>query len=253
VNEHDLTVACALEANVPLRTDEVADWSDVLRRANVVVSVTSGAVAQLHRRRTRTKRASRRFAIAFAAVLAAALVAVLSVGAAQGWWFFKRGATVPYNVFSAVNGRVVGWAPTGHDWFAVFVDRRGSDWCHLKGTSWRMALVETKKLPVRVVADRRISGAMCGNELAWVRAGRFSDGQHREVAFMLWATPSLGATTSIYRIEGNRFTLLARIPGDRVVLGRGTVTVHWENPGRSPHGELEDVYRFSGGAYRLQH
>jgi hypothetical protein len=48
-----------------------------------------------------------------------------------------------------------------------------------------MALVETSRVPVRVVADRRIAGAMCGNELAWVRAGRFSDGRHREVALML--------------------------------------------------------------------
>jgi hypothetical protein len=249
VNERDLTIAFALEARVPLRTGEAADWNDVLRRANVVASVSNGAVSRLTVRRTRSRR---RFSVVLAAVLAASLVAVLSVGAAQGWWFFKRGATVPYDVFSAVNGRVVGWAPTGHDWFAVYINRIGPDWCHLQGTSWRMALVETKKLPVRVVADRRISGAMCGNELSWIRSGRFSDGRHREVAFMLWATPSLGAITSIYRIDGNRFRLLARIPGDRVVLGRGTVMVHWENTGRSPHGELKDVYRFKNGRYRLQ-
>jgi hypothetical protein len=40
-----------------------------------------------------------------------------------------------------------------------------------------MALVETSRLPVRLIADRRIAGAMCGNELAWVRTGRFSDGR----------------------------------------------------------------------------
>jgi hypothetical protein len=52
------------------------------------------------------------------------------------------------------------------------------------------------------VADRRIGGTMCGNELAGVRAGRFSDGRHREVAFMLWTTPSIGAWTSIYCVGG---------------------------------------------------
>jgi hypothetical protein len=31
-----------------------------------------------------------------------------------------------------------------------------------------------------------------------------------------------------------------------VTLGRGTVTVRFENRGRSAHGELEDVYRFVG-------
>lgn len=159
-------------------------------------------------------------------------------------------ATVPYDVVSAVHGRVVGWAKTGGDWFVVYVDRRGGDWCGLKGASWRMAFVETTKLPVRPVADRRIGGAMCGNELAWVRAGRFSDGRHREVAFMLWTTPSIGAWTYIYRVGGAGFSLLARFGGDRVVLRRGTVTVSFENRGRSPHGEIEDVYRFVGD-YRL--
>jgi hypothetical protein len=36
-----------------------------------------------------------------------------------------------------------------------------------------------------------------------------------------------------------------------VTLGPGTATVSFENRGRSPHGEIEDVYRFRGGAYRL--
>ncbi len=92
---------------------------------------------------------------------------------------------------------------------------------------------------------------MCGNEFAWVRTGRFSDGRHREVAFMLWTTPSIGATTSIYRVADGRFSLLARFGGDKVTLGRGTVTVGFENRGRSTHGELADVYRFVGGRYRL--
>lgn len=160
-------------------------------------------------------------------------------------------ATVPEPIVEAVHGRVVGWARGGSDWFAVYVDRKGSGWCGLGGASWRMALVETKQLPVRVIADRRIGGAMCGNELAWVRAGRFSDGRHREVAFMLWTTPSIGAWTYIYRIDGGRFRLLARFGGDKVTLGLGTATVSFENRGRSRGGELEDVYRFVGGRYRL--
>jgi hypothetical protein len=171
-------------------------------------------------------------------------VASVAVGAASA-------ATVPYDVFAAVHGRVVGWAKTGSDWFVVYVDRNGGDWCGLRGASWRMALVETTHLPVHVTADRRIGGAMCGNELAWVRAGRFSDGRHREVAFMLWTTPSTGARSYIYRVDGGRFRLLAKFAGDKVSLSRGTVTVSFENRGRSQHGELEDVYRFAGGHYRL--
>jgi hypothetical protein len=75
--------------------------------------------------------------------------------------------------------------------------------------------------PVRVTADRRLDGAMCGNSLAWVRAGHFSDGKHPETAFMLWTTPSIGATTYIYRIGGERLQLLATFGGDKVTLGRG--------------------------------
>jgi hypothetical protein len=92
---------------------------------------------------------------------------------------------------------------------------------------------------------------MCGNELAWVRGGRFSDGRHREVAFMLWTTPAIGATTFLYRVNGHRFHRLAAFVGDRVALERGTVTVTFENRGRSPKGELQDVYRFDGARYRL--
>src|SRR5919204_4122 len=105
-------------------------------------------------------------------------------------------------------------------------------WARLRADSRRLvrlgsdgSRLETPELPVRVVADRRIGGAMCGNDLAWVRAGRFSDGRHREVAFMLWTTPSIGATASIYRVDGGRFRSLASFAGDRVVLARGTVVV----------------------------
>jgi hypothetical protein len=160
-------------------------------------------------------------------------------------------ATVPYPISYVVHGRVMGWAKSGPDWFAVYVDRPGGLWCGLEGTSWRMAVISNNPLPPHVAADRRIGGAMCGNELAWVRAGRFSDGRHREVAFMLWATPSMGATAWIYRIDGNRFVRLASFAGDAVRLGRGTVTVGFENRGRSGHGEIRDMYRFDGTRYRL--
>lgn len=160
-------------------------------------------------------------------------------------------ATIPNDVVNAVHGRVVGWARGGSDWFAVYLDRAGADWCGMRGASWRIALVETTRLPVRVTADRRLAGAMCGNTLAWVRTGRFSDGKHPEAAFMLWTTPSIGATTYIYRTGGEHLRLLAKFGGDKVALGRGTVTVSFENRGRSPHGEIEDVYSFTGGKYTL--
>ena len=161
-----------------------------------------------------------------------------------------RAGTIPQPVFDAVHGRVSGWAAsTGGYSVAVYVDRRGGDWCGLPGASWRIALVETRRL--RVVADRRIGSAMCGNSLSWVSAGRFSDGRHPEVAFMLWSTPSIGAFTYLYRLSGSRLSLLAKFGGDRVRIGTGTVTVAFENRGRSPRGEIEDVYRFVHGRYTL--
>jgi len=161
--------------------------------------------------------------------------------------------TIPQSVFDSVHGRTAGWAQSaGGYWFAVYVDRKGRDWCGLSGASWRMALVETRQLPVHVVADRRIGGAMCGNTLSWVRAVRFSDGRHPEVAFMLWSTPSIGAVTYIYRLDaGAHLDLLAKFGGDRVTIGVGTATVAFENLGRSPRGEIEDVYRFLDGRYKL--
>ncbi len=178
-----------------------------------------------------------------ALVAVAAAVGALSAGA----------ATLPQPVANAVHGRVVGWTRTAPDWFAVYVEGKGSGWCGLDGASWWIALVASPpEAPEHTVAPHRIRAAICGNSLAWVRAGRFSDGKHREVAFMLWATPSIGATTYIYRIERNRLVRLASFVGDSVTLARGTVTAHFENSGRSPNGKIENVYRFSNGRYRLQ-
>jgi hypothetical protein len=160
-------------------------------------------------------------------------------------------ATIPPPVLWAIHGRAVGWAPTGPDWFVVYLKGPRRPPCGLDGATWRMALVSTAPWPPHIAADRRISGAMCGNELAWVQSGRFSDGRHREVAFMLWTTPSIGAHAYIYRVGRQSFRLLASFGGDRVVLSRGIVRVSFENRGRSPHGEMLDVYRFSGGRYRL--
>ena len=176
------------------------------------------------------------------ALVLCASLAIVSAAAAS---------TVPLPIVEAVHGRAVGWSRSGSEWFVVYLDRVGSGRCGLDGASWRMALVATVPLPAHVVADRRISGAMCGNYLAWVRAGRFSDGRHREAAFMLWTTPSIGATTWIYRIDRGGFERVASFSGDRVVLTRGRAVVEFENRARSPHGELQDVYRFSGGRYRL--
>ena len=69
---------------------------------------------------------------------------------------------------------------------------------------------------------------------------------------MLWSTPSIGAVTYIYRLDaGAHLNLLAKFGGDRVTIGVGTVTVAFENRGRSPRGEIEDVYRFLDGRYKL--
>ena len=177
------------------------------------------------------------------AVLLGAAGLALSTGAGA--------ATLPQPVVAAVHGRVVGWARSGSDWLAVYVEGEGTGWCGLDGSSWWVALVQASPASDRVSSSERIGSSMCGNSLAWVRAGRFSDGRHPEVAFMLWATPSLGATTYLFRIEGGRLVRLATFPGDRVTLARGTVTASFENAGRSPNGEIRDVYRYEDGRYRL--
>jgi hypothetical protein len=82
----------------------------------------------------------------------------------------------------------------------------------MRGASWRLALVETRRLPVRVTANHRLTGAGCANSLAWVRTGSFS---------------------------------AASTPRQR------TVTVSFEKRGRSANGETEDVYRFTGHQHVL--
>jgi hypothetical protein len=174
----------------------------------------------------------------------ACTIALLAAGTAAA-------ATVPYEVVQAVHGRVVGWTHLPGGWFAVYLDRNGKDFCGLRGAAWRIALVESRKLPVRTTATRSIRAADCGNYVQWVKAGRFSDGRHQEVAFMLWTTPAIGAWTYVYRVAPARLTLLHKFYGDSVTLRNGTATVGFENRGRGPHGELADVYRFTRGRYLL--
>jgi hypothetical protein len=158
--------------------------------------------------------------------------------------------TIPYALFTTVPGRLIGWAKTGHDWFAVYVDKLSHSPCGLDHSSWRVSLVDPNA-PIPLTASRRIGPAGCGNALAWVRAGRFSDGLHRDVAFFLWTTPAIGATGYVYRVGTDHLRLLATFHGDSLRLSRGGAIVGFENRGRSSHGELEDVYRFVGGRYRL--
>lgn len=175
-------------------------------------------------------------------VCAVAVVAVLAVDGASA-------ATVPEPVQNAVHGRVAGWAASPGGFVAVYLNRAGGGWCGLDGATWWVGIVQSKT--ERLASPLRVGRAMCGNALAWVKAGRFSDGRHPEVAFMLWQTPSLGATTYVYRVDGSRLLRLASFPGDEVALGRGTVTVQFENAGRNPNGKAREVYRFEGGRYRL--
>jgi hypothetical protein len=242
MNMYDEAVAGALDRHVPLREDERGSWERVLERALAASSTAAPAL----RRGTRPLR----IAAALVAVAAVLAIPLIAIGATQGW-FSKSGGTVPDQVVFSVHGRAIGWTKTGSHWFVVYLQGGGKGICGLEGATWRMALVATSPLPSHIVDDRSIAGAMCGNQLSWVRAGRFSDGKHQEVAFMLWTTPSIGATTYLYRIEGKHLVPLARFGGDKVVLGPGSVTVSFENAGRSPHGEIEDLYRFQNGHYRL--
>jgi hypothetical protein len=173
---------------------------------------------------------------------AAAVVCTLASGVASA-------ATVPGVVLDAVHGRVAGWASSPGGFVAVYLNRQGGGWCGLEGADWRVGVVNAKA--ERLSSSLRIGAAMCGNSLAWLKEGRFSDGRHPEVAFQLWTTPSIGATTYVYRIEGPRLVRLATFPGDKVTVNRGTVTARFENAGRNPKGKLREVYRFESGRYRL--
>jgi hypothetical protein len=151
-------------------------------------------------------------------------------------------------VQDAVHGRVAGWTSSPGGFVAVYLDRPGGGWCGLEGADWRVGVVNAKA--ERLSSSQLIGGATCGNLLAWLKEGRFSDGRHAEVAFQLWTTPSIGATTYVYRIEGARLVKLASFPGDKVTIARGTVTASFENAGRNPNGKLREVYRYEGGRYR---
>jgi hypothetical protein len=177
-----------------------------------------------------------------------ALAAVALAAALAG---ASAASTVPAPVVFTVHGKVVGWVSAPAAYVAVYVEGRGGGWCGLDGASWWIGLVDTSSETARLAATHRLGYAMCGTSLNWVRAGRVLHGRPTDVAFQLWATPSLGATTYVYRLAGTRLVRLGAFAGDRVTLGRGTVSVGFENRGRSPKGDLRETYRFEGGRYRL--
>lgn len=162
------------------------------------------------------------------------------------------GGSVPYPVYTAVHGRVVGWQPLGRGYAVAYLSGRPAGWCGFEGGSWRLALVrESTTGPSRVIVRRRLEESMCGNELVWLRTGRLTDGRHSEVALSILTTPSIGATAWVFRIRGARLVLVRRFFADRIAIEPGVVRLSWL-PGHSPDGKTTlQVWRFVRGAYRL--
>jgi hypothetical protein len=92
---------------------------------------------------------------------------------------------------------------------------------------------------------------MCGNAFVWLRAGSLTGGRREEIALDILATPSLGETAWVFRLEGERLRLLRRFSADRVRLAGGRVVLSWLYAARSPDGRsARQVWRFEGGVYR---
>jgi len=177
---------------------------------------------------------------------------VLAFGLAAALAGVAFAGSVPYPVYNAVHGRVVGWQPLGRGFAVAYLTGRPAGWCGLDGGSWRLALVEnTTTGPPRITIDRRLEGSMCGNELVWLRTGRLTDGRHREVALSILTTPSIGATAWVFRIHRARLALVRRFFADRIAIKPAVVTLTWL-PGHSPDGRTtREVWRFGRGVYRL--
>jgi hypothetical protein len=170
-------------------------------------------------------------------------------------------AAPPDPVREAVPGRTWGWQSAdllpdaGREWAAAYhlLERRACDG-EFNGT-WRLAVVTAAG--TRVI-DRRFDRSYCGTGLIWMRAGRLTDGRHREIAVDLAVTPSIGHQARIFRVEGRRLRLLRTFNADGVRLSdrtgdrRPEFVLRWHHPARAPDGHTaEQVWRWQDGRYRL--
>jgi len=238
----------------PLRKTERGDWSSVL--ASVEQHASRPALRGTARDREPQPRARflarkrQRVCLAAFAILLGLVVPVLALGATRGW-FTRSGSTVPSPLLFAVHGRIMGWTRTDDGWAIVFLSGKASGRCGMNGASWHLGIASGHPLPFHLTSVEAVEPAMCGNRLQWVRSGSFSDGKHTEVAFMLWTTPSLGASAYVYRVTEGRLELLRRFAGDGFTLEKGKVVATFENRQRSPNGHLTMTYVYAHGNYHL--
>jgi len=158
-------------------------------------------------------------------------------------------ATVPLPVLEAIQGRPVGWAPTGPDWFVDYLKAgEGSVWIRGCDLRWRAFPPRRRRRTSQPIV--RI-GRSNVRQTSWpgFRAGRFSDADIGRRIHALDNAVDRSAGLH-HRVRRQGFRLLASFGG--IESCSGAASSGWlENPGRSPHGEMLDVYRFSGGRYRL--
>ena len=104
-----------LEQLSPLPSGAVADWQDVLRRANALAQANLVlAGPRFRERRWPTLRLpARRRLVVTVAVLAAVLIPLVALGAVNNWWFFRSGIA-PAPVSGPVIVKEGNW--DGHSW-----------------------------------------------------------------------------------------------------------------------------------------
>jgi hypothetical protein len=171
------------------------------------------------------------------------------------------GAPPPEPLRQAVPGAIAAWQRVdlmpgqGREWAAAYhvLERTVCDG-EFRGT-WRL-IVLTSSFGRAI--DRPFDRSYCGTGLIWLRAGRLTDGKHREVAVDLALTPSIGHQARIFRVEGRALRLLRTFNADGVRLvdrsgdRRPEFVLRWHHRARSPGGRArEQVWGWERGRYRL--
>jgi hypothetical protein len=171
------------------------------------------------------------------------------------------GVAPPEPLRHAVHGRIAAWQRSdllvedGREWAVAYhvLKRKACDG-EFNGT-WRLTILTAT---VDRAIDRPFDRSYCGTGLVWLRAGRFTDGRHPEVAVDLAVTPSIGHQARIFRVEGRRLRLLRTFNADRVRFvdrsgdRRPEFVLSWHHRARSPGGRAsEQVWRWQNGRYRL--
>jgi hypothetical protein len=159
--------------------------------------------------------------------LAAAAIAAFAVSQPPAW----IGRAIPPPIVAWVEADVLG----NHYPEGIAVSKAGG--------TYFVGVADSRPDPPEMVLDYDLVRARGGSSVQWLRAGRLTRTNAKEIGVDVRISRTGGERAWILRVERRRLRLLREFAADRIRLAGRTVDLYW--PGK------HETWRFERGAYRL--